>query len=126
MSEHTYNVVGLTKPIEGTGDAYPCNTKTEMAQAIIVAKNKGNPIVLWTYQTSKGFHMLGDRTQLYGEPRGLPKLIECPICEKHGCIVCNYSGYTRNKHWEKWQIWQLERIKSDALNRDCFADLKVD
>lgn len=115
----TAHVIGQIIKVDEDGNetievSYPCMNKVEMAQAMARSIKEGAPITMWVAQTQKGIGFIGYAEYKPASQVKLPKLVDCPICEKKGCIVCNYSGITEDKYWEKWLPWQLDNIRAEA------------
>jgi hypothetical protein len=95
-------------------------SRLEMAQEAHKAERDNDPVEYWVFQTRTGEKMLGlqdtgefsIRAQFAPKPR---KVVDCPICDTLGCIVCNYSGITKPNHWRQWRDWQLEDIRRRRL-----------
>lgn len=125
MSEYLYHVIGKSNDFNFNGldnssfDLYACMSRIEMLQAMKKAEKVGHPIIEWEAQTPTGIMMLGNAAS--ADPYALlnrvkfPKLVDCPVCYGTGCVVCNYSGITEKDHWLKWQDWQIEQIRQDAI-----------
>lgn len=115
---YTYNVIGRTEIIDNRCFEYPAMNKLEMAQAKIKAQKHGHPIMSWYAQTNIGCTMLNipnewDGVDVKDSAIKHVKLVKC-ICNGAGCFVCDYSGYTKKNHWNKWQPWQLESVYEKA------------
>ena len=126
----TINVIGFSAEVkidEKTSSRYECHAmnKMEMAQKKKYMEEQHTPIIGWLAQTKTGCKMIGAEDIWEEIPDNKVKhvnLITCPICNGIGrivnnsiaspyCMVCNGSGITKNKYWEKWQPWQLEETK---------------
>ena len=108
---HTYNVLvhAIKDDIDHIAGAM---SKTDIAQIAHKFEHDGKAVYLLEAQTSAGKKMLNGETYLpYRNFTAV--LVSCPVCDKHGCPVCNFSGITRNNHWLKWQDWQIENMRSN-------------
>jgi hypothetical protein len=127
MSSHTINCIGIAP--EGSKEyLYYAMNRLEIEQEKVKAQKEGRKILYWYAQTKTGVRILkGNQTV---EDKDLPpyKTVQCPICQGKGrkivdnskniplvksCPVCNSSGITKNKYWNKWHTWQLEEMKKE-------------
>lgn len=103
---YTYHVVGE----DTTGRLWGAMSRAEMAQVRAKAERLGDKVIGWNAQTQTGTRILGGEWALTTDVK-FPRMVDCPICERAGCFVCDFSGITRPNHWEKWQEWQLEDMR---------------
>lgn len=121
----TVNVIGFTDwQVLPDGrmvrEEVACMTKTEMAQERHKLAQAGKTIIGWYAQTKHGKAMLGAHAVnevVTDKSVSHVRLVDCPICEKVGCVVCNHSGLTRNHSWNQWHQWQLDRFREEARKR---------
>jgi len=131
MSSCTIHVIGFSADeIKGDklqrSEVYAMN-KMEMAQKKRIMEKEGKWIVGWYAQTQTGCKMIGadyPYEEISDERVSHINLIPCPFCNGEGvrrlsdtfiksCFVCNGSGITKKGYWDKWQSWQLEKLRDD-------------
>ena len=119
----TIHCIGYGPKINQRARMYYAMNRREIAQEMEKARQEGEPIKSWTAQTRTGMRILGDPVcqdwpVFIRDLPKLPKMVTCPVCNKKGCCVCNYSGITTPGYWEKWMPWQLEEMKKEVKRGD--------
>jgi len=117
MSSHTYHIIGYA-PMGPNRQALYCTmSRVGIVQQMQKAERQGRRITHWQAQTKTGLRVLGLIDGFWfcstSELPRLPKLVDCPICNASGCIVCDYSGLCKPGHWNKWLPWQLDEMRAD-------------
>ena len=129
MSSHTIHVIGFAVvKQEGnttTERLFYAMNRVEMEQQRRKASKDGLTIDRWVSQTATGTRILGGRESVGEANAPRVKLIDCDVCDTHGCIVCNHSGITTKDNKNQWQDWQLKSIRRGALEQAAVAGVWI-
>ena len=120
---YTIHCIGYAKIKNGKRRMFYAMNRLEIEQQRVLALQEGLQISEWRAQTRTGKKILKITEDDYSwgyisddKVGNVCKTIPCPICNLDGCFVCNHSGITKNKYWEKWQDWQLEKEKAKHIS----------
>ncbi len=115
---YNYRIVSERKDKPGTEFLSGANTQLEIHQVARVLERNGDRVLRIEAQTERGARGLnGYSVRLDNVPT--PRdTVRCPICDEHGCPVCNYSGLCKKNNWNKWQFWQLQKFNAETCDND--------